>query len=209
MGGATRRPSGVWRRGPIWAPNFCGSPGAVRDRCGSRARSASGCGWAVLSSRRCPGFRSTVLGWRCAPVSTAALRHGVDPEDIHDASVHALAVDEIGEDPFSYLVLGPDRAEHLLELVVLDRPTGRLSSMRCRCGRRTDDYCREAGEGYGGQAEGECGRARRGARRGARGGGRARLRRRGDPAASSRRAAGAGFGRGQCRIGAAGPRTEA
>jgi hypothetical protein len=30
--------------------------------------------------------------------------------------VHALAVDEIGEDPLRYLLLGPDRAANLLEL---------------------------------------------------------------------------------------------
>jgi hypothetical protein len=35
-----------------------------------------------------------------------------------------LTVDEIGEDPLRYLVLGPDRAANLLELVVLDRPNG-------------------------------------------------------------------------------------
>ena len=35
-----------------------------------------------------------------------------------------LAVDEIGEDPTRYPVLGPDQAGNLLELVVLDRPQG-------------------------------------------------------------------------------------
>jgi hypothetical protein len=38
--------------------------------------------------------------------------------------VHALAVDQVGDDPDRFLVLGPDRAANLLELVVLDRPTG-------------------------------------------------------------------------------------
>jgi hypothetical protein len=33
-------------------------------------------------------------------------------------------VEEIDEDPTRYLVLGPDRAGNLLELVVLDRPHG-------------------------------------------------------------------------------------
>jgi hypothetical protein len=37
---------------------------------------------------------------------------------------HALVVDEVGDDPVRYLVLGPDRAGNLLELVVLDRPHG-------------------------------------------------------------------------------------
>jgi hypothetical protein len=57
-------------------------------------------------------------------VLPSALRHGIDPEDIQHVLVHALAVDEIGEDPLRYLVLGPDRAANLLELVVLDRPNG-------------------------------------------------------------------------------------
>lgn len=35
-----------------------------------------------------------------------------------------MAIDEIGEDPLRYLILGPDRAANLLELVVLDRSTG-------------------------------------------------------------------------------------
>jgi hypothetical protein len=33
-------------------------------------------------------------------------------------------VEEIADDPVRYLVLGPDRAGNLLELVVLDRPQG-------------------------------------------------------------------------------------
>jgi hypothetical protein len=57
-------------------------------------------------------------------VLASALRHGVDPEDIQHALAYALAVDEVGEDPLRYLVLGPDRAGNLVELVVLDRPNG-------------------------------------------------------------------------------------
>jgi hypothetical protein len=57
-------------------------------------------------------------------VLPSALRHGVEPEDIQHAVVHALAVDQVGDDPDRFLVLGPDRAANLLELVVLDRPTG-------------------------------------------------------------------------------------
>jgi hypothetical protein len=57
-------------------------------------------------------------------VLASALRHGVDPEDIQHALAHALTVDEVGENPLRYLVLGPDRAGNLLELVVLDRPNG-------------------------------------------------------------------------------------
>ena len=60
-------------------------------------------------------------------VLLSALRHGIDPEDIQHARVYTAvdeSVDEIGEDPLRYLVLGPDRAANLLELVVLDRPNG-------------------------------------------------------------------------------------
>ena len=54
----------------------------------------------------------------------SAFRHGILAEDIHHALRNALTVDEIGEDPTRYLVLGPDRAGRLLELVVMDRPQG-------------------------------------------------------------------------------------
>jgi len=54
----------------------------------------------------------------------SALRHGVEPEDIEHVVRNAMVVEEVGEDPLRYLVLGPDRAANLLELVVLDRPQG-------------------------------------------------------------------------------------
>lgn len=38
---------------------------------------------------------------------------------MHHAIDHALAVEDIGEDPDRWLVVGPDRAGNLLELVVL------------------------------------------------------------------------------------------
>jgi hypothetical protein len=68
-----------------------------------------------------PQFRSTILR---VEVVGSALRHGVELEDIQHALVHALAVDQVGEDPDRYLVLGPDRSANLLELIVLDRPHG-------------------------------------------------------------------------------------
>lgn len=37
---------------------------------------------------------------------------------------NALVVEEVDTDPTRYLVLGPDGAGNLLELVVMDRPTG-------------------------------------------------------------------------------------
>jgi hypothetical protein len=57
-------------------------------------------------------------------VLTSALRHGIDPLDIQHALSKAVVVEEIGEDPVRYLVLGPDQAGNFLELVVLDRSTG-------------------------------------------------------------------------------------
>ncbi|MBA2324512.1 MAG: hypothetical protein H0V92_11055 [Pseudonocardiales bacterium] len=57
-------------------------------------------------------------------VLRSALRHGVDPDDIQHALSNAVVVEEIGEDPARYLVLGPARTGSFLELVVLDRPTG-------------------------------------------------------------------------------------
>jgi hypothetical protein len=55
-------------------------------------------------------------------VLRSALRHGIPSEDIHHAISNA--VDEVGHDPVRWLVLGPDRAGNLLELVVMDRPVG-------------------------------------------------------------------------------------
>ncbi|HJQ00799.1 MAG TPA: hypothetical protein VJ851_04305 [Jatrophihabitans sp.] len=54
----------------------------------------------------------------------SALRHGVDSDDIQHALRHAIVVEEVAQEPTRYLVLGPDRAANLLELVVLDRPIG-------------------------------------------------------------------------------------
>jgi hypothetical protein len=54
----------------------------------------------------------------------SALRHGVEGEDIEHVLRNAMVVEEIADDPIRYLVLGPDRAANLLELVVMDRPQG-------------------------------------------------------------------------------------
>jgi len=37
---------------------------------------------------------------------------------------NAITVDEVGDDPVRWLVLGTGRAGNLLELVVMDRPAG-------------------------------------------------------------------------------------
>lgn len=51
-------------------------------------------------------------------------RHGIDDEDIQHCVMNAVVIEEVAEDPVRYLVLGPDRAGNLLELVILDRPHG-------------------------------------------------------------------------------------
>lgn len=46
-------------------------------------------------------------------------KHGVAEKDILHAINHALAIEDAGEDPDRWLVIGPDRAGNLLEVVVL------------------------------------------------------------------------------------------
>lgn len=57
-------------------------------------------------------------------VLSSALRHGISPDDAVHAIANAMALDEIGEDPTRYLVLGPARDGAILEVVVMDRPQG-------------------------------------------------------------------------------------
>lgn len=52
-------------------------------------------------------------------VHASARRHGIEDDDIAHAVDNALAVEDMGEDPDRYLVLGPDRAGNVLEVVVL------------------------------------------------------------------------------------------
>lgn len=49
----------------------------------------------------------------------SARRHGVAHKDILHAIDHALAIEDAGNEPDRWLVLGPDRAGNLLEVVVL------------------------------------------------------------------------------------------
>jgi len=65
-----------------------------------------------------------VVRYRRVEVLRSAHRHRIGLRDIDHALTHALVVEEVGEDPTRYLVLGPDRAGNLLEVVVLDRPEG-------------------------------------------------------------------------------------
>jgi hypothetical protein len=61
-------------------------------------------------------FRSTLT---VVEIHPPARKHGVADEDIRHAIDHALAIEDAGEDPDRWLVIGPDRAANLLEVVVL------------------------------------------------------------------------------------------
>lgn len=52
-------------------------------------------------------------------IHPSARRHGVDDDDILHAVANSLVIDDLGEDPDRWLVIGPDRAGNLLEIVVL------------------------------------------------------------------------------------------
>ena len=52
-------------------------------------------------------------------IHPSARRHGVRDEDINHALSQAVAWVELGEEPPRYLVVGPDRARNLLEVVVI------------------------------------------------------------------------------------------
>jgi len=49
----------------------------------------------------------------------SARKHGVHEQDTLHTIDHALAIEDAGEGPDRWLVLGPDRAGNLLEVVVL------------------------------------------------------------------------------------------
>jgi len=52
-------------------------------------------------------------------IHDSARKHGVADQDILHASDHALAIEDAGEDPDRWLLIGPDPAGNLLEAVVL------------------------------------------------------------------------------------------
>ncbi len=52
-------------------------------------------------------------------VGDSARKHGVADTDIIHATDHAIALEDAGEDPDRWLVIGPDRAGNLLEVVVM------------------------------------------------------------------------------------------
>lgn len=52
-------------------------------------------------------------------VHSSARRHGVADEDMLHAVRNPMVVDDLGDDPDRWLVVGPDRAANLLEVIVL------------------------------------------------------------------------------------------
>jgi hypothetical protein len=53
-------------------------------------------------------------------IHESARSHGVADEDIQHALAHTVTWVELGDDPWRYLLAGPDRAGNMLELVILD-----------------------------------------------------------------------------------------
>jgi hypothetical protein len=52
-------------------------------------------------------------------IHRSARRHGIADDDMLHAIDQSLVVDDLGDDPDRWLVIGPDRAANLLEIVVL------------------------------------------------------------------------------------------
>lgn len=70
----------------------------------------------------------------------SASRHGVARDDMRHALENALLLEEIGEDPVRWLILGPARAGTFLSLSFSTGLKAPRSSTRWRCEPSTDDY---------------------------------------------------------------------
>jgi len=55
----------------------------------------------------------------CGEIHPSARRYGVDDDEILHAVANSVAVDDLGQDPDRWLVIGPDSAGNLLEIVVI------------------------------------------------------------------------------------------
>lgn len=68
-----------------------------------------------------------VLRLQCVEIHDAARKHGVGPDDISHAVSHPLVISDMddGDSPHRALVLGPDTAGNILELIVLHFDDGR------------------------------------------------------------------------------------
>lgn len=54
----------------------------------------------------------------------SARRHGITDTNIFHAIDNSLVTDDLGEEPDRWLIIGPDQAANLLELVVLINADG-------------------------------------------------------------------------------------
>ncbi|MHB8244337.1 MAG: ribbon-helix-helix protein, CopG family [Acidimicrobiales bacterium] len=82
-------------------------------------------------------------------VHESAHNHGVADQDSLHAVDHALAVEDAGEDPDRWLVLGPDRAGNLLEVVMTKpRVYGHTDSGRPITDAEVEALAAEAEAGY-------------------------------------------------------------
>ncbi len=52
-------------------------------------------------------------------IRPSARRHGIADDNILHAIEHSMVLDDLGDDPDRWLVIGPDHAGNLLEIVVL------------------------------------------------------------------------------------------
>ena len=52
-------------------------------------------------------------------IHPSARRHGIADDVILHAIEHSMVVDDLGDDPDRWLIIGPDRAANLLEVIVL------------------------------------------------------------------------------------------
>ena len=57
-------------------------------------------------------------------MSPTSFKHGVEFDDILHGIRFAVVVEEVGEDPTRYLVLGPGTSGDLVEIVILDDSGG-------------------------------------------------------------------------------------
>jgi hypothetical protein len=85
--------------------------------------------------RACPGPTRFSYYTIAVEIHRSARKHGVADEDILHAIDHAIATEDIGEEPNRWLLLGPDRAANMLEVVVLVSAEGSqlaIHAMRMR-----------------------------------------------------------------------------
>jgi hypothetical protein len=76
-------------------------------------------------------------------IHDSARKHGVADEDDLHAIDHALAFEDAGEDPDRWLLIGPDTAGNLLEVVVMISVEGNQLAIHAMLMR--DEYRRLLG----------------------------------------------------------------